>query len=85
MIISIFITAMASLLAFFGNLIPDASILPTGFTTALDNIFAFAIKANKIFPLDTAFSIILTGITLEVTMFSIKLLNLFYNKLRGSG
>lgn len=71
---------------FLLSLLPNIDSLPEGFNTAMNSIANIVSNWVYVVPiLDDLLIIFGMVITIEISLFTFKILNWIYNKLRGSG
>lgn len=87
MIFDIFVFMFSSLLRVVVSILPNAPnpVLPATFTNAFNWVVVSAGEWNNVFPLSTAFSVILFMIGFEIAYWGFKLGVFIYDKIRGSG
>lgn len=85
MIIMLLINTILFLLYRLFDLLPNYTLIPQAARDAMATLTTYFGKANAIFPMDTLFQIggIILGI--EAGIWSFKLINWIYDKIRGAG
>jgi len=84
MIINYLLDGFLGIMNFFINLLPTGNP-PEQIQNALDFLSTSFQKANQLFPMDTALTILGFILTYEAAILSFKFVNFALNKLRGSG
>lgn len=84
MITSFFLNIFTTIFGYFVGLLPDAN-LPTQITDTLAKIGGIIGLFAWLFPVDTIYEVVVIGIILEATIFTLRWGIWLYNKIRGSG
>jgi len=70
----------------FLSLLPNIDSLPSGFNTAMNSVATMISNWTYVVPaLDDILIIFSLALTMEIAIYTFKILNFVYNKLRGSG
>lgn len=85
MVITSFLNGVASLLDTIFNLLPGFSVDNGKLTSALTTIFDYVKKANKIFPIDTLFTVIGLFVAFSLAMAALWAAMRLINLIRGAG